>query len=113
VVTAPVIWWPWSTSGSAGHRSNAPRMADSERPRVAQGDLQILVYLEKRVLIVELRDPNTQRGASSTVATVPSKDDWKLIIEWRVTSTEAPDRKGRLWSPGTARWLAAFSWPAV
>ena len=25
VVTAPVIWWPASTSGIAGHRSNAPQ----------------------------------------------------------------------------------------
>jgi hypothetical protein len=75
VVTAPVIWWPWSTSGSAGTGRTRRGMADSERPHVAQGDLQILVYLGKRVLIVELRDPNTRRGASSTVATVASKDD--------------------------------------
>jgi hypothetical protein len=67
-------------------------MTDSERPHLAQADLQFLRYLQKRVLIVELRDPHARRGASSTVVTVPSEDDGKLIIEGHITSTEAHDQ---------------------
>ena len=74
-------------------------MADSERPYFAQADLQFLWYLQKRVLIVELRDPYTRGVASSTVVTVPSEDDRKLIIDGYVASTEAHDHQGRLW-PG-------------
>jgi hypothetical protein len=38
-------------------------MADSKRPHLAQTDLKFLRYLEKRVLVVELRDPHTRRLA--------------------------------------------------
>ena len=74
-------------------------MADSERPHLAQADLEVLRYLQKRVLIVELRDPHTRRVASSTVVTVPSEDNRKFIIKGHITSTEAHDHQGRLW-PG-------------
>jgi hypothetical protein len=74
-------------------------MADSERPHLTHMDLQFLWYLEKRVLVVELRDLHTRRVASSTVATVPSEDNRELIIEGGVTSTEAHDHQGCLW-PG-------------
>jgi Resolvase, N terminal domain len=53
----------------------------------------------KRMLIIKLRDPHTRRVASSTVLTVPSEDDRKLIIDGHVASTKAHDYKGRLW-PG-------------
>ena len=70
----------------------AAGMADSERPHLAQVDLQLLWYLEKRMLIIELRNSHTRLVASSTAVTVPPEDDGKLIIEGHVTSTEAHDR---------------------
>ena len=66
-------------------------MADSERPHLAQTDLEILWYFEKRVLIIELCDLHTRRVAASTVVTVPSQNNRKLIIERGVTATEAHD----------------------
>ena len=77
----------------------AAGMADSERPHLSQADLQFLWYLQKRMLIIELRNSHTRRVASATAVTVPSEDDGKLIIEGHVTSTEAYDHKGRL-GPG-------------
>lgn len=68
-------------------------MADSERPQLAQADLELLWYLEKSVLIVELCDLRPRHVDSSTVVTVSSKDDGKLIIDGCVTSTEAHDHK--------------------
>jgi hypothetical protein len=49
----------------------AAAMTDSKRPHLAQVDLQLLWYFEKRMLIVELRHSHTRRVASSTVVTVP------------------------------------------
>ena len=66
-------------------------MADSERPQLAQTDLEVLWYFEKRVLIIEFCDLHTKRVAASTVVTVPSQNDRKLIIERGVTATEAYD----------------------
>ena len=66
-------------------------MADSERPQLAQTDLEVLWYFEKRMLIIELRDSRTRRVSASTVGTVPSQNNRKLIIERGVTTTEAQD----------------------
>jgi hypothetical protein len=74
----------------------AAGMTDAKRPHLTQADLQFLRYLEKRVLIIELRDSYTWHAASSPIRTVPSEHDGKLIIEGHVTSTETRDRKGRL-----------------
>jgi hypothetical protein len=74
-------------------------MAQPERPDLAQTDRESIRYVEKRVLVVELCDLNTWRLTSSTIDFVPSQDNGELIIERSVTSTEADNRKSRLW-PG-------------
>jgi hypothetical protein len=51
------------------------------------------------MLIIKLCDPHTRHIASSTVVTVPSEYNGKLIIKRYVTSTETHDHKVRLW-PG-------------
>jgi hypothetical protein len=61
--------------------------------------MQFLWYAEKCVLIIELRDPHARQVASSTVLTVPSEDDRKLIINGHITSAEAHDQQSWLW-PG-------------
>jgi hypothetical protein len=63
VVTAPVIWCSWSTSGIAAAVERAAGMADSERPHLTQADPKFLGHLEKRVLVIELGDPHTGRVA--------------------------------------------------
>jgi hypothetical protein len=51
------------------------------------------------VLIIELGDPHARHVTSSTVVTVSSEDDRKLIIDGHVTSAKAYDRQSWLW-PG-------------
>jgi len=51
----------------------AAGMADSERPHLTQADPKFLGHLEKRVLVIEPRDPHTRHVASLTVVTVRSR----------------------------------------
>jgi hypothetical protein len=105
-----------SDSEICGHRSSYPMflinqryrrppvecaagMADSERPQLAQTDVEVLRYFEKRMLIIELCDSYTRGVTASTVVTVSSENNRKLIIERGVPATEAHDHKLRLW-PG-------------
>ena len=71
-------------------------MADSERPHLAQTDLEFLRHLKKRMLIIQLHDPHIRRVAKSMIGSVPSENNGKLIIEGSVTSTEAHDHQRRL-----------------